>query len=318
MIRKKLSDRICLRDAKDHVSRLIYRVPSNGILIVKGHNLEAYFADLTQFAKSSVKERRDESVNDHLRLLSINKDTLNVIRGIEAVKTASKPVLLHPDFHCRNLFVDPSDPAQITGIIDWQATAIEPAFVHVEEIPDIAQELPLDKTLDAVQDAEMDAAQADAQRCAGTWAAMAYLCPKLGEAASALDPLLCRYMAAPSFGWLDDMVPILSLLTDLSRKWADLGLPDRSLYQPSEMDIQALNVQLDELESMQRLKMYLVRLLGCETDGWVNVERWEEVLPIYREQYEQFKIACIASREEGENEDEAIERAERLWPFDQR
>jgi hypothetical protein len=250
--------------------------------------------------------------------LDINQGMLEAIRDIKAVQIASKPVLFHPDFHTRNIFVDSRDPTQITGIIDWQASAIDPAFVHVEGIPDFAQELPLDRVLDTIRDTETDAAQADAQRCAGTWAVMAHLCPKLGEAASALDPLLCRHMAAPDSSWLDDVVSLRSLLMELSRQWEDLGLPDHSLYQPSKADKEDLSVKLDELESTQRLRMYLARLLRCETDGWVTAERWEEVLPIYREEHEQFKVACIASREEGESEADAVEKAERLWPFDLR
>jgi hypothetical protein len=92
----------------------------------------------------------------------------------------------------------------------------------------------------------------------------------------------------------------------------DLGLPDHSLYEPSQADKEDLDVKLDELESTQRLRTYLARLLLCETDGWVTAERWEEVLPIYREQHEQFKVACIASREEGESETDAVDKAERL------
>ena len=40
--------------------------------------------------------------------------------------------------------------------------------------------------------------------------------------------------------------------------------------------------------------------------------RWEEVLPIYREQYKQFKISCMNSQEEGESVVEALETAQRL------
>jgi hypothetical protein len=248
----------------------------------------------------------------------MNQSTLEAIKDIDAVKAASKPILFHPDFHTRNIFVDVSDPTQVTGIIDWQSAAIEPAFVNALEIPDFAQELPFDGTLDAIRNADMDAAQADAQRCASTWAVMVHLCPKLGEAASVLDPLLCRYMAASSCGWLDDMVSVRSLLADLSKRWESLGLPGRSLYRPSQSDLQDLSVKLDELESTQRLRMYMARLLRCEMDGWVSAERWEEILPIYREQYEQFIDACIASREEGESEGVAVEKAQRLWPFDLR
>jgi len=243
---------------------------------------------------------------------------MEAIRDIEAVKLASKPVLFHPDFHARNIFVDPSNPTQVTGIIDWQAAAIEPVFVHVEETPDFAQELSFDKDSDAIQDVETEVAQADAQRCASAWAVMAHVCPKLGEAALALDPLLRRYLEASSSGWLDDVICVRSILTTLNQQWESIGLPGRSLYQPSQTDTQDLSVKLDELESTQRLKSYLARLLRCETDGWVSEERWEEVLPIYREQYEQFKISCVDSREEGESMTDALATAQRLWPFDLR
>jgi hypothetical protein len=90
--------------------------------------------------------------------------------------------------------------------------------VKVEDILDFTQDLPLDETLDADLNAGTTAAQADAKRCAGTWAVMAHLCSKLGEAASVLDPLICRYMTAPRSGWLDDMMCLSSLLTDLDRQ----------------------------------------------------------------------------------------------------
>lgn len=48
--------------------------------------------------------------------------------------------------------------------------------------------------------------------------------------------------------------------------------------------------------------MYPARLLLCAPDSWVSVERWEEVFPIYREQYGQFIDACIASRAAEESE----------------
>jgi hypothetical protein len=50
----------------------------------------------------------------------------------------------------------------------------------------------------------------------------------------------------------------------------------------------------------------------------MTAERWEEGLPIHREQYERFKVACIASREEKESEADAVEKAECLWLFDLR
>ena len=64
--------------------------------------------------------------------------------------------------------------------------------------------------------------------------------------------------------------------------------------------------------------MYLSRLLRCETDGWVEEARWDEIVPVYREQYAEFVSACIASRKEDETEEDAERRADALWPFDLR
>lgn len=40
-------------------------------------------------------------------------------------------MLWHNDLHSDNIFVDKEHPTQITGIIDWQAVHLSPAFLHV-------------------------------------------------------------------------------------------------------------------------------------------------------------------------------------------
>lgn len=37
--------------------------------------------------------------------------------------------LWHNDLHDENIFVDPEDPTQIRGIIDWQSTQIRPYLI---------------------------------------------------------------------------------------------------------------------------------------------------------------------------------------------
>jgi Ser/Thr protein kinase RdoA (MazF antagonist) len=54
------------------------------------------------------------------------------------VQHVAKPTLLHPDLHKRNIFVSDSEPTKVTGIIDWQSTSIEPAFIYANETPDFA------------------------------------------------------------------------------------------------------------------------------------------------------------------------------------
>jgi hypothetical protein len=42
----------------------------------------------------------------------------------------ASPYLWHDDLHDDNVFVDPSDPGKITGIIDWQSCHVSPLFNH--------------------------------------------------------------------------------------------------------------------------------------------------------------------------------------------
>lgn len=54
------------------------------------------------------------------------------------MKETSGPMLFHPDLHKRNVFVSEEDPAVVTAIIDWQGSAVEPAFWYRWDIPDSA------------------------------------------------------------------------------------------------------------------------------------------------------------------------------------
>ncbi|KAL8760992.1 MAG: hypothetical protein Q9184_002844 [Pyrenodesmia sp. 2 TL-2023] len=61
--------------------------------------------------------------------ISVLQDYNKIARYLVPNNTSShSPVLWHGDLHMDNIFVDPSDPTQITGLIDWQATHIAPLF----------------------------------------------------------------------------------------------------------------------------------------------------------------------------------------------
>ena len=265
----------------------------------------------------SQRTSTQELVEDHQQLVETSSKTLKAVGNSEISQEACSPLLFHPDLNARNIFVDPDNPTKILGIIDWQSAAIEPAFVRAAETPDFAEDPLLDKTLDADVSHELSEAQEHAQRCKKTWAAMAFLCPKLGKATT-LHPALGRYLAGVSAGFSDDAISLRSLIADVNREWEALGIPGACPYQPSEGDAELFDRELDELEAKQRPRAYLSRLLGCEMDGWVEEGRWNEVIPVYRAQYVEFVSACIVSREEGESEDDGKRKADALWPFDMR
>ena len=226
-------------------------------------------------------------------LLDTVQKSMKVIIETDAAKNTSLPTLFHPDFHTRNIFVDSEDPTKITGIIDWQWAAIEPSFMLTAETPDFAEELPDDGS--PKQEASTDSdklspqakVRADAEFCAKVWAVMLQICPK-SRAAYALDRTLSSFLAAGSAGWLKDAISMRLILLELGQKWEELELPGQGFYQSCGDEAEELERQLDTVRLDNRLRQHLARLLGCETDGWVAAEKWDEVLPIYRAEYSQF------------------------------
>lgn len=219
-----------------------------------GQGLSSFFEDLTNISKETVSQRESpqKAVQDHSQLLETSAMTLKVIEEATALQESFGPLLFHLDLHARNIFVNPDDPTQILGIIDWQSAAVEPASIHAQETPDFAEEPLLDKTLDGDISSDVREIQNHAQRCRQVWAIMVFLCPKLGKATT-FNPALRRYLAGISSGYSDDATALRSLLTDVSNEWNELGFPGDCPYQPSQADAELLSVQLDELESTQRL-----------------------------------------------------------------
>ncbi|XHG05866.1 hypothetical protein AWENTII_009078 [Aspergillus wentii] len=78
------------------------------------------------------------SVQEHINLLHTSQKVLEHLIKDSRIQNAASPTLIHPDLHKRNIYVNPNDPTIITGIIDWQSTSIEPAFIYTNETPDFA------------------------------------------------------------------------------------------------------------------------------------------------------------------------------------
>ena len=41
--------------------------------------------------------------------------------------------LWHSDLHVANIFVDPSEPTKVVGLIDWQSTEVSPLYFHARQ-----------------------------------------------------------------------------------------------------------------------------------------------------------------------------------------
>lgn len=54
------------------------------------------------------------------------------------IEDATILALFYPDFYKRNIYISAEELTVIMGLIDWQSTSIEPAFIYANEIPDFA------------------------------------------------------------------------------------------------------------------------------------------------------------------------------------
>ncbi|KAF2768397.1 hypothetical protein EJ03DRAFT_352297 [Teratosphaeria nubilosa] len=146
------------------------------------HKINDYFADLIGCAKGSGPAT---SSRRHLELLDELQQSLNVLLESQVTTAANGAILYHPDLNSRNIFVDPADHAKVTGIVDWQSAAIEPAFVFAASTPDFADELP-DQEASAIVTEEVEAhnakVRADVELCTQAWAVMQQICVKLRPA----------------------------------------------------------------------------------------------------------------------------------------
>lgn len=142
------------------------------------------------------------SVQENLELLdALDKATAELSKD-QRLLDVSEPRLFHNDLHMRNIFVSRADPAQITGLIDWQSATLDPIFLYAHMTPDLcthpqsAQDLLQGE--DDEQSGNMDAKKRkkagtdDVDRCRQAWELLLIIsAPKLHKA-RALDEALLR------------------------------------------------------------------------------------------------------------------------------
>lgn len=108
-------------------------------------DLFSYCKSLVASARSRIPASAPEdqlpyrgSIQEHVKFVTDCEAVLYDLIKEPQVQRVARPTLLHADLHKRNIFVSDSEPSKITGIIDWQSTSIEPAFVYANETPDFA------------------------------------------------------------------------------------------------------------------------------------------------------------------------------------
>ncbi|GKZ93030.1 hypothetical protein AnigIFM59636_006094 [Aspergillus niger] len=216
------------------------------------------------------------------------------------IQDAATPALSHPDYHKRNIYVSLEDPTIITGLIDWQSTSIEPAFIYANETPDFATPPHLDDEQPTTPITITTARERkDASICHQTYnVALVGLVPQL-RPARLLDPTLFRLFHYTHLTWTGSAAAIRQDL----------------LSYRIERERHAR--EYEDFEAVQGLKLWLKDVLNTDSDGWIPNDVWDAARDAHRAAYEEW----IQTAREFENRGEegmTVEKAERLWPFDAR
>ncbi|KAL8742757.1 MAG: hypothetical protein Q9190_004805, partial [Brigantiaea leucoxantha] len=264
------------------------------------------------------------SIEEHLRLLKISRAVIERLIESPLIQTTASPTLFHADLHKRNIFVSENDPTLVTGLIDWQSTSVEPAFVYANETPDFAahpEHIPStedgQKTPAGERKTVSDKEYKDALVCSQTFdVCMKGFVPKL-RAARALDDTLLKPFRFCHTSWRDSAAAVRQELIELSEKWNELGLAGSCPYLPTTDELAEHKKQYEDFETVQKLKVWLMGALDTNSDGWVPTDAWEESKAAHREAFETWMQTTRDAARTGKDDIMTEEEARRLWPFDE-
>ncbi|OCT54229.1 hypothetical protein CLCR_00333 [Cladophialophora carrionii] len=113
--------------------------------------------------------------------------------------------------------------------------------------------------------------------------------------------------------WRDGATPSRQELIELSQRWAELGLPGSCPCQPSVEELAEHAKQWEDFETVQKFKVFLMRVLdvGSEgrvpSEGWVLNEGWEAAKAAHKQLYEQWMETVRVSEDPEMNEERGRE-----------
>ncbi|KAL3422795.1 hypothetical protein PVAG01_04542 [Phlyctema vagabunda] len=262
-------------------------------------------------------------VDEHRNLLQSAQIILQNLITQAPIQIAALPTLLHPDLHARNIYVKDDEPTSITCLIDWQSSSIEPAFIYAGEVPDFAMP-PSDESGEestnsaAEEPTGSNLTEEDIRlRKVASYCSQAYdICtksfiPKLRIARS-VDPLLVRPFQYANTSWRDSTTAVRQEFIELADRWYDLDLAGPAPYNLTPTELETHEKGYKAFEHVQKLKVMLMKMLGTDSDGWVPLDRWEEVRRAHKAVFEM----ALETAREGENASMSEDDVRELWPFD--
>ncbi|PWY87070.1 hypothetical protein BO94DRAFT_596146 [Aspergillus sclerotioniger CBS 115572] len=236
------------------------------------HNLDEYSEGLVDAGLSQLPPVNSDieskpsyygSVETHNVLLRNTRSLLKRMSGDPRIKACATPLLFHPDLHKRNIFVSEDDPSIITGIIDWQAASIEPAFWYADDVPDFAMGNEIcNKAFEVCTE----------------FLTPTFSTPRLKDQ-NLFRPYRYSYRT-----WKDGAIALQHELIETSRHWEKLGFADQCPFPlPPATALATHQKEYRLFEAAQNLRCGLSDLLNTASDGWVPVQEWETTQAAHKE-----------------------------------
>lgn len=256
------------------------------------------------------------SVEANLELLTRGAAVLESLSRDPRIENISTPLLLHPDLHKRNIFVDPENPTSIIAVIDWQSTCLDPALFYFQDIPDLCsgfeafeQESESDGDQSPEETARRDTSAKDMAICRQTWdVGLKGWAPRL-YAAQNSDETLTRPFRYCYSCWKDGVAGFRNELVELCQKWSELGLDGSPPYQLTAEELAEHTRQWSDFQDAVNLRNGISQGLNTNEEGWVPMENCETAKEAAAELLEQW---LATARDDGME----MEKAKQLWPFD--
>lgn len=207
-------------------------------------------------------------------------------------------VLWHGDLHTQNIFVDPENPARITGIIDWQSASASPLFLQVTRpsfldfngpIPEDLGKVSLPENFDRFSPDEQCEAKAlqQAQTLHNLYMARCYQQnPQVFLAMQQRDSLRHQVTVVPGTVLMDYEPYLNHLLRDVEKEWTNIvgQGSDGHPLRPCPLQFSAAEVEQQEsdeelwAQGVELMNNFITDVGGFKHwDGRVSDEDYETI-----------------------------------------
>lgn len=259
-----------------------------------------------------------QSIDEYKNLLEKANMALPILSHDSRVADVSDSVLWHPDLHLGNIFVSPTEPSIIEGIIDWQSSQTSPLFIQAQfpefmtppkdytfgpDLPSLPagfNELSPEQQEQATKEKELASRSKYYEMASLAHNQRVYNAMKLDR--RLWEPFTyCQLFSQGS------LVPLRECLIRLSQDWSALGLPGNCPFRITETERGRHDEQRLQYEDICYLWDLVKGQLLTDNAGWVPNDRWEATQKANKELYNMYI--------ETMSEELTPEAATKRWPF---